>query len=254
MLIESNSEFWDNYPNITNETAIVNILNFSKEEELIFLDLIENGVKIFPSALSQALSRSKCLQAYVFKNWLPPFTFVIKNRIDLLNKLNFFYENDITRVVTKLDRKNSGIGVNFWNSVEELYNFLLISKNDIYPFVIQPFLSIIKDIRVIIIGDYVEAYERHNKGPRKNLARGGHYRECTLSDDDLNLCQKVMKRGKFPYAHIDLLVTHDKTYLSEISLRGGIKGSKLTPSEYNKMIEEIRDNFKKNFIEANPDY
>ena len=41
-----------------------------------------------------------------------------------------------------------------------------------------------------------------------------------------------MKRGKFPYAHIDLLTTEDgHNYLSEIALNGGMKGSRITREE-----------------------
>jgi ribosomal protein S6--L-glutamate ligase len=38
-----------------------------------------------------------------------------------------------------------------------------------------------------------------------------------------------MKRGKFPYAHIDLLAMNSgKYYFSEIALNGGTRGAKIS--------------------------
>jgi ribosomal protein S6--L-glutamate ligase len=41
-----------------------------------------------------------------------------------------------------------------------------------------------------------------------------------------------MQRGKFPYAHLDLMVfENDACYLSEIALNGGIKGARISREE-----------------------
>ena len=53
-----------------------------------------------------------------------------------------------------------------------------------------------------------------------------------------------MQRGKFPYAHLDLMVTGSgETYLSEINLRGGIKGAVITSQEYMEKIDAIHAAF-----------
>jgi ribosomal protein S6--L-glutamate ligase len=37
-----------------------------------------------------------------------------------------------------------------------------------------------------------------------------------------------MQRGKFPFAHIDLMLTESgECYLSEIALNGGVKGARI---------------------------
>jgi ribosomal protein S6--L-glutamate ligase len=49
-----------------------------------------------------------------------------------------------------------------------------------------------------------------------------------------------MERGKFPYAHIDLLVTADgHSYLSEIALNGGLKGARIEREDLDAMKGNI---------------
>jgi ribosomal protein S6--L-glutamate ligase len=49
-----------------------------------------------------------------------------------------------------------------------------------------------------------------------------------------------MARGRFPYAHIDLMILEDNSfYLGEINLRGGIRGAKITPAQYRERQQVI---------------
>jgi len=58
----------------------------------------------------------------------------------------------------------------------------------------------------------------------------------------LDICCRVMERGRFPYAHLDLIITREgKSYLGEINLRGGIRGAKITPGEYQARVEAIHE-------------
>ena len=51
-----------------------------------------------------------------------------------------------------------------------------------------------------------------------------------------------MKQGAFPYAHLDLMVTDDgTTYLTEINLRGGLRGAAIDSSAYRFKIDEIHE-------------
>jgi ribosomal protein S6--L-glutamate ligase len=59
-----------------------------------------------------------------------------------------------------------------------------------------------------------------------------------------------MERGKFPYAHLDLLVSKNDTYyLSEIALNGGTKGAKISRQELDRkkqaVLESLLDNLGK---------
>jgi ribosomal protein S6--L-glutamate ligase len=49
-----------------------------------------------------------------------------------------------------------------------------------------------------------------------------------------------MERGKFPYAHIDLLATADgHTHLSEIALNGGMKGARMSREDLDARKQAI---------------
>lgn len=60
-----------------------------------------------------------------------------------------------------------------------------------------------------------------------------------------------MARGGFPYAHLDLAYVDEKgPYLSEINLKGGIKGASLGSQEYERILKELREKFLKNWKET----
>ena len=238
--ILTNKEFRDNFSSLGEKDVLIGLLNIKPSEEYLFLDLVERGVRIFPSAISQLISRSKCLQASVYKDFMVPLTFVARDRHDMVQMINVYGKHNIGPVITKQNRFNCGLGIHKWESIEQVYNQACFGGLT-YPFVVQPFVSGIKDVRVVILGDYIEAYWRHNPNTfRNNLFFGGNCGIYELSKDQLSLCEKVMKRGKFPYAHIDLMVKDDgTTYLSEINLRGGLKGARISTAEYELRIKAI---------------
>ena len=145
-------------------------------------------------------------------------------------------------VVTKEDQMHCGHGIRKWDSIETLYSFISMSESS-YPFILQPFVKQFTDLRVIIAGDYIEAYARDNPDNfRMNLAAGGSSRPVDLSSDKEKFCRAVMERGKFPYAHIDIMVaSNGKYYLSEIALNGGIKGARIGRTELEQRKQEITD-------------
>jgi len=238
--ILTNKEFRENFSNLGKNDVLIGLLNIKPSEEYLFLDLVERGVTVFPSAISQLISRSKCLQASVYKEFMVPLTFVARDRHDMVQMINLYGQHNIGAVITKQNRFNCGLGIHKWDSIEQVYNQACFGELR-YPFVVQPFVAGIKDVRVIILGDYIEAYWRHNPNTfRNNLFFGGNCGVYKLSEAQLRLCEKVMRRGKFPYAHIDLMVKEDgTTYLSEINLRGGLKGAKISSSEYELRIKAI---------------
>ncbi|HEY9074099.1 MAG TPA: hypothetical protein VIN67_08190, partial [Desulfobaccales bacterium] len=102
-----------------------------------------------------------------------------------------------------------------------------------------------RDLRVVVVGDYAEAYERVNPhGFRKNLFQGGASRPAELEPSQLLFCRRVLDRGKFPYAILDLLVAPDgETYLSEISLKGGLTGARLSQAEWRRRVAVLAEDF-----------
>ncbi|MBT8490530.1 MAG: hypothetical protein KJN62_05740, partial [Deltaproteobacteria bacterium] len=52
-----------------------------------------------------------------------------------------------------------------------------------------------------------------------------------------------MEQGKFPYAHMDLLITDNgEYYLSEIALNGGIKGARISRKELDQKKQSVIEN------------
>ncbi|MDH4317908.1 MAG: hypothetical protein OEV64_05915, partial [Desulfobulbaceae bacterium] len=132
------------------------------------------------------------------------------------------------------DRANGGMGILRFASVEDIYNQVVTNSLPL-PFIIQPYLADCMDYRVVLLGDTVDAYQRHNPHNfRHNLHCGGIGRAVSLSGEQLRLCREIMARGDFPYAHLDLLITpQGESMLSEINLRGGLRGSpNLTQKDY----------------------
>jgi len=213
-------------------------------EEMMLLDMVARGVGFYPSATAQIASRSKVFQARLFSRFMIPHTLAVHDRHDLLTAINKYNEMGIKQVVTKEDRRNAGMGIHLWSSLEEVYNVSAYAGMA-YPFVVQPFVADSRDIRVIILDDYEEAYQRrspHNF--RNNLHCGGISEPYALKDEERQLCRAVMSRADFPYGHIDLMITGEgEVYLAEINLRGGIKGARISTHEYCERVGAIHKKF-----------
>lgn len=240
MIIRTNRELKERYDELKAGDCFIGMLSFKNLKHRTFVDLLERGVRIFPSALSQTLGRSKVAQALAFRPWMLSHTLIIARRVDLMHAINTYNEHGIDAVVTKEDYLQCGFGVHRWDSIETVYNqasFNAIS----YPFVLQPFVENYTDVRVIVAGDYFEAYTRENRNNfRMNLTAGGTSKPYTLTKKQLALCRTVMERGKFPYAHIDLLINEEgRGHLSEAALNGGMKGSRITREDLDKLKKDI---------------
>ena len=79
-----------------------------------------------------------------------------------------------------------------------------------------------------------------------NISSGGQSFPYELDKNKEAFCRKVMERGKFPYAHLDLHILEDGTcYLSEIALDGGVKGAEINRTlldhKKKEMLEELAE-------------
>ncbi len=243
-IIRKNSEFRQNYHRLGSGDVVATVLRWEPGEEGLLLDLQTRGVHLFPPALAQWLSRSKVLQAQVLGPWMVPGTMVVTGRRGLLKAMEDLGRRHLDGVVTKEDRGDCGLGVHRWNSLEEVFNHSGSGPLS-FPFVLQPFIAGALDVRVIWIGDYQEAYWRRNPNSfRNNLRWGGESGPYFLSQEQEALCRQVMERAAFPYAFMDLLISPDgATYLSEISLRGGLHGARLSQRRYLELVEAAAEEF-----------
>ena len=240
MIIKSSRELKTLYNELSPGDIFLGMLTYRHLKQSVLIDLLERGISCLPSPLSQTLNNSKTTQALVLKKWMLPHTYTITRRIDLIDTINHYNRQGIGPVVTKEDHMHCGHGIRKWDSVEALYSLVALSKNS-YPFVIQPFLENFADVRVIIVGDYLEAYERYNPHNfRMNIASGGKNRACELDKDKERFCRQAMRRGKFPFAHLDLhVIDKGEYYLSEISLDSGIKGANISRKELEQKKQDI---------------
>jgi ribosomal protein S6--L-glutamate ligase len=251
-LITSSLQFKTQGAHLGRGDVVAVVPALGPADELLMAILAERGVVFFPSISSQLMSRSKALQALVLGHLMVPNTFVIQARRDLIQAMGMLQEAGIGEVITKHDRGDCGIGISLWGSTEELFSHVSwlerVAGPDtgrIYPFVLQPFIKEARDVRVIVIGDYVEAYERSSAFSfRNNMHFGGQSRPFSLGPGHEALCRKAMEQGCFPYAHIDLLLAPGgECYLSEIALNGGIRGASISARECLSRKEGLRERF-----------
>ena len=240
MIIRSSRELKALFHDLGPGDIFIGMLAYKHLKQSVLIDLLERGVTCLPSPLSQNLNRSKIAQALIFKDWMAPHTSVITRRMDLIDTINQYNKHGITAVVTKEDHLHCGHGIRRWQNIETLYSFMALSESS-YPFLVQPFLDDLTDVRVIIAGEYTEAYVRYNPDNfRMNISSGGKSYPYDLNKEQVDFCLMAMERGKFPYAHLDLqIMENGKNYLSEIALNGGIKGARISRKELDQKKQEI---------------
>jgi ribosomal protein S6--L-glutamate ligase len=236
------SQFRRQYRQLGAGDAVIGPLGLRPGEEAKLLDLMARGVAFFPPVLAQWLARSKVAQAEVLGEFMVPGTFVAYALPDLAAHLPDYLSRG--PVVTKRDRAHLGLGVSLWPTLETLYSLAGLQSLP-YPLVVQPLLTEARDLRVVLAGDYAGAYERVNPHSfRKNLFQGGSSRPADLGPAETDFCRRVMARGQFPYAILDLLIgTQGSFYLSEINLKGGLTGARLSQARYRELVAGLEEDF-----------
>jgi ribosomal protein S6--L-glutamate ligase len=237
-LITDNHTLFSRYHTLEAGDIVATRIRLRPGEESLLIDLVSRGVHMIPSATAQLTSRSKVLQARLLGEFMGPGTSPVYDLHDMLRLVSEY--PDKGRVICKLDRANGGTGILCFSSIEAVYNQAVLGTLA-FPFVVQPFYPDCRDIRVVVLGDIVEAYERHNPNNfRHNLHCGGESLPWDLTEKQHDLCRLVMARADFPYAHIDYLVTPaGETWLTEINLRGGLKGARLNQNDYLVQVEQV---------------
>jgi ribosomal protein S6--L-glutamate ligase len=247
MIVTGQNELNKKYDSLGFGDVFVGGLTGTGRKQLMLIDLLERGVKCYPSPLSQMLNGSKVAQSIVLKNYMCPHTVAIFRRHDLMGAINKYNQHKIEAVITKTDKMHCGHGIRKWEDIETLYSFISNTDSQ-YPFTLQPFLGIFMDVRVIIIGDYIEAYTRQNSDNfRQNISAGGKSIPYKINEKQEIFCKEVMARGKFPYGHIDLQVMESgECYLSEIALNGGIKGACIKRKALEKRKQDLLERLAEN--------
>ncbi|MDW7774356.1 MAG: hypothetical protein SCH71_15830 [Desulfobulbaceae bacterium] len=243
-IITDNKTLAAGYEELTAEDTIVGRLRLSPGEEHVLLDLAVRGVNLIPSALSQLCSRSKVFQAKILEPFMIPGTKAVYSMPGMMHLVSDYGRKKVGRVVCKLDRANGGLGILLYGSIEDVYSQAVLGTLT-FPFVVQPYLAGSRDVRVVCLGEYTEAYTRHNPDNfRHNLHCGGRSSAWDMDEEQLQLCRKVMARADFPYAFIDLLITPaGGVWVNEINLRGGLRGAKISQKDYLLAVDSIHAAF-----------
>ena len=240
MIIRNNRELQSRYAQLGPGDVVIGQIAGRHLKQALMVDLLQRGVTCIPAPLSQVLNASKAAQARVLQQWMLPHTMVVQRRKDLYDAIGRYHKLGIGTVVTKEDKMHCGQGIRRWETMDHLYNVVSLSGSA-YPLVLQPFQANLRDVRVIVVGRYVEAYLRQNRYDfRSNIASGGQSRPYQLSVEQEAFCRAVMDRGQFPYAHVDLQLLEDDThYLGEIALNGGIRGAQISRGDLNRLKTEV---------------
>ncbi len=239
-IIHDNKTLFECFDELTAGDIVVGRVRLRPGEEHLLLDLVARGVVLFPAATSQLCSRSKVFQARLLGRFMIPGTAPVYDMHDMMRLVTEYGQQGVERVVCKLDRANGGLGILLYSSVEEVYSQAVLGVLR-FPFVVQPFLEECRDVRVVMLGDTVDAYQRHNPHNfRHNLHCGGTGSPWVLSAAQAGFCRQVMARAGFPYAHVDLLMSPAGEFrLTEINLRGGLRGARICQKDYVGAIEKI---------------
>jgi ribosomal protein S6--L-glutamate ligase len=229
MIYTRYSKFIQAYHSLEDGDVYLGNVPSSHLKAAMLADLTARKVRLIPSAAAQMINASKVAQAFILNPWMIPLTTAVVRRKQLLDAVTAYGRENIEAVITKADRLHCGHGIRKWDSPEMMYACLGLD-NAALPFVLQPFVERFIDLRVIVVDNYCEAYVRTNPhNLRMNLSTGGQSQPHPLTDQQTDLCRKLMRRAQMPYAHIDLMLTPDgSTYLSEIRLSGGIQGARIS--------------------------
>ena len=240
MIVRTSRELKASYNELTAGDVFIGNLSLKYLKQPMLIDLLQRGIRCLPSPLAQTLNGSKVAQAFILCDWMLPHTRAISRRTDLIEAMKTSDRNDMGPFVTKQDGMHCGHGVRRWETLETLYSFMALDEAS-YPFVLQPFREGFTDVRVIIVGDYVESYTRSNLyNFRVNLGFGGSGSPYNLDEKKEAFCRSAMQRGGFPFAHLDLMVFENgEYYLSEITLNGGIKGARIGRQELEQKKKDL---------------
>jgi glutathione synthase/RimK-type ligase-like ATP-grasp enzyme len=228
MIVARFSQLIQEYHRLAAGDVFIGQIPSSQLRSALLADLSDRGVRLVPSATAQLLNASKVAQAFLLNPWMVPHTLAITRRRELLEAITDYHKMGVSVAITKADSVHCGHGVRKWDNLETLYSCLAFDEKA-FPIVLQPHMTAFTDVRVVIVGDYSEAYRRCNPHNfRKNLAVGGRCSSYSLNSAQAEFCRTIMERAGMPYAHLDLMLMDDGAmYCLEIRLNGGIEGARI---------------------------
>jgi ribosomal protein S6--L-glutamate ligase len=208
---------------------------------VFYADLFDAmGKPLFPSYHTYKCVQDKIKQTALFYLLgIPhPFTRVFygKRRIEKINRVFTF------PMIAKIPRGSAmGRGVFLVQNEEELAAYLRLST----VAYIQEYLSLDRDIRVVVIGDQVvHAYWRlASPGEyRSNVAAGGTISLAKVPEKALTLALHTARACGWDDVGIDICIHQGRYLVLEANMKYGKEGFRKAGIDYIKMMEEMIDN------------
>jgi len=208
---------------------------------VFYADLFDAmGKPLFPSYHTYKCVQDKIKQTALFYLLdIPhPFTRVFYGKRRLEKIIRFF----TFPMIAKIPRGSAlGRGVFLVQNEEELAAYLRLSS----VAYIQEYLSLDRDIRVVVIGDQVvHAYWRLAAPGeyRSNVAAGGTISLGKVPENALALALHTARACGWDDVGIDICVHQGRFLVLEANMKYGKEGFRQAGIDYFKMMEEMIDN------------
>lgn len=177
-----------------------------------------------------------------------PETVLVSNPIERA-KLRGVFEGFDPPVVIKPNSTTRGVGITLADDLDsflgicdylELIHEFPAAKDK--SFLVQEFLPGARDLRAMVVeGEYVGAVERAGEGWKHNVHAGARASGVRLPDEHRKLVERVAKTLDIPFLGVDLLVSKDRTVVSETNARPTVdESTKYEPGFDDRLAALIR--------------
>ena len=212
------------------------------------------GIEIYPSVEVFSNWQRKAKQVENFQGFLPDNSNFIRN-LQELEKYESLYTDVPYELVTKEEYSWGGQGTKKFKDFTELCKHFHKNPLEIRDgIVVQKFIPVADDYKLLIMGDYNYVMQRFNpNGFVKNTTIGGRWENLTfddLSPDVQAFCYEVLEHSGFPFIYLDILVAPERTYLLEVGLTSEHWSPKtkttynsISRDEFGRMCFEYLKNF-----------
>lgn len=225
---KTNSDYTLRLDELSDGLSEYDFCIFWNKDILLAKALCKLGVKVFnsPKAIEVCDDKAKTHLALSDVVKMPktlnfPFTYENTGYTDT-DFLKAFEEELSYPYVIKESFGSLGSGVYLANDYDEALK--ITKKCDAKRLIAQEFIDTqrsgeFSDIRVYMVGnDCVAAMERYsNSDFRVNVGIGGNVRQYTITDEELLICQRVMKELELDYAGIDILHSDNGPIVCEVN-------------------------------------
>lgn len=189
------------------------------------LNALQYGLKarVFPSEASYRLGHNKIEMTRAFELVAPNHTPQTRILANTPSNADLLWEEMITPFVAKLPKASQGDGVWLIDSRQDWLNYLALSET-LY---VQEYLPIDRDIRIVIIGDAVQAcYWRQQsaRGFYNNVAKGGFVDYSPVPQVAIELALHLARSLNINHAGFDIAMVGDHPYVFEFNRLFGNQG------------------------------